>query len=430
MATPSSTTSRRDFLVTSTTAAVAATTLMTGGVFAAGNDTLKIGLIGCGGRGTGAAKNALLADPNVTLTAMGDAFADRIQESLGALKRGKLVNRVTVTPETSFVGFDAYQKVLDSGVDVVLLCTPPHFRPQHLRAAVEAKKHIFCEKPLAVDSTGIRSAIESAQLAKKAGINLMSGFCYRHDYAKRETIKRIHDGEIGDVLGMQVNYNTGPIWYRKVDKPFNSMTYQLRNWYYFTWLSGDHIVEQHVHNMDKISWVLQGQMPVACTGVGGRAARTASIYGNIYDHHAVTFEYANGMRVVSVCRQMDVPYNDVSDHVIGSKGNAELMSHTLSVGGKKKWKYEGEAPDMYQVEHNELFAAIRAGKIINDGESATRSTLMAIMGRMANYTGAKVSWDFALNESKENLTPPKYDWETEIPEALARIAVPGVTKLV
>jgi myo-inositol 2-dehydrogenase/D-chiro-inositol 1-dehydrogenase len=370
------TSSRRDFLASSTTAAVAATSLLTGGVFAAGSDTLKVGLIGCGGRGTGAAKNALLADPNVKLTAMGDAFSDRLQESLTTLKRGKWADRVVVTPETSFVGFDAYQKVLDSGVDVVLLCTPPHFRPLHLRAAVEAKKHIFCEKPLAVDCVGIRSAIESAQLAKKLGISLMSGFCYRYDYAKRETIKRIHDGAIGDVLGMHINYNTGPIWYKKVEHPFNSMEYQMRNWYYFTWLSGDHIVEQHVHNMDKASWVLHGQMPIACTGVGGRAARTAEIYG------------------------------------------------------KKIWKFEGEAPDMYQTEHNELFAALRAGKIINDGESAAHSTMMAIMGRMANYTGEKVTWDFVMNKSRESLMPPKYDWGVEIPKALSTIAVPGQTKLI
>jgi predicted dehydrogenase len=424
------TSSRRDFLASSTTAAVAATSLLTGGVFAAGSDTLKVGLIGCGGRGTGAAKNALLADPNVKLTAMGDAFSDRLQESLTTLKRGKWADRVVVTPETSFVGFDAYQKVLDSGVDVVLLCTPPHFRPLHLRAAVEAKKHIFCEKPLAVDCVGIRSAIESAQLAKKLGISLMSGFCYRYDYAKRETIKRIHDGAIGDVLGMHINYNTGPIWYKKVEHPFNSMEYQMRNWYYFTWLSGDHIVEQHVHNMDKASWVLHGQMPIACTGVGGRAARTAEIYGNIYDHHAVTFEYANGLRVVSVCRQMDVNHHDVSDHVTGSKGYGELMSHSFSVGGKKIWKFEGEAPDMYQTEHNELFAALRAGKIINDGESAAHSTMMAIMGRMANYTGEKVTWDFVMNKSRESLMPPKYDWGVEIPKALSTIAVPGQTKLI
>jgi predicted dehydrogenase len=416
-------TSRRDFLVGSTLAA-AATTLSSGGVFAKGNDKLKIGLVGCGGRGTGAAINALQADNNVTLFALADAFKDRLDDSLAGLrKKPNLKDKISVTPETSFVGFDAYKKLIEV-CDVVLLCTPPAFRPVHLKAAVDAGKHIFCEKPLAVDATGIRSVIATAQEAKKKGINLVSGFCYRYDYAKRETIKRIHDGAIGDINALQITYNTGKLWDRSIDAPISTMEFQMRNWYYFTWLSGDHIVEQHVHNYDKAAWVLKGELPTFATGTGGRQVRIEPKFGNIYDHFGIIFEFKDGKRMYSFCRQQPGCTSEVSDHILGSKGRAELMSH--SIKGETNWTYQGEAKDMYQVEHDELFAAIRSGKTINDGVEAAYSTMMAIMGRMAAYSGKRISWDQAFN-SKEDLVPANLVWGNL---DVAPIATPGVTKLV
>ncbi|HEY8505087.1 MAG TPA: Gfo/Idh/MocA family oxidoreductase, partial [Gemmataceae bacterium] len=271
---PTPAASRRDFLKTSaaTLAAGALALERTGGVYAAGGDTLRVGLIGCGGRGSGAAENALKADPNVKLVAMADAFMDRLEASLNSLK--KLGEKVDVPPERRFAGFDAYKQLLDCGVDVVILATPPHFRPLHMKAAVEAGKHVFAEKPMAVDAPGVRSVLQTAQEAKKKNLCLVSGFCFRYEPAKRETVKRLHDGAIGEVLAIHANYNTGPIWHRPCDAPFDSMEYQMRNWYYFTWLSGDFNVEQHIHNLDKAAWVLKWEWPIAAVGLGGRQVRT------------------------------------------------------------------------------------------------------------------------------------------------------------
>jgi myo-inositol 2-dehydrogenase / D-chiro-inositol 1-dehydrogenase len=418
------TTSRRDFLLTSG-AALAASSLAAGGIFATGSDTLKVGLIGCGGRGTGAAKNALKADPAARLTAVADAFDDRLKEHLAILQKDKeIAGQVAVTPETCFVGFDAYKKVLNAGVDVVLLCTPPGFRPLHLKAAIEAGKHVFCEKPVAVDAPGVRSVIETSKLAKSKNVSLMSGFCYRHDHAKIETIDRIHSGAIGEVVAIQSNYLTNPIWHRKSESPYGDMEYQMRNWYYFTWLSGDFIVEQHIHSLDKAAWVLGGAYPIAAVGLGGRQQRVEPKFGNIWDHFSVMFEYEGGQRVYSNCRQMSGCVGDVSDHVMGTKGSAELMSHTIRA--EKPWSYSGEAPNMYDQEHIDLFRAIRSGKPFNDGEAAAHSTLMGIMGRMSAYTGKKITWQQALS-SKEDLTPKAYEWGAN---PVASVAVPGVTKFV
>jgi predicted dehydrogenase len=417
---------RRGFLKTTAAAAAGALTgaAVLGRAHAAGGDTLKVGLVGCGGRGTGAASQALRADGNVKLIAMGDAFADRLEDSLATLKDDRAIaDKLDVATDRRFVGFDAYKQVIDSGVDVVLLATPPHFRPIHLRYAIEKGKHVFCEKPMAVDGPGVRSILESAALAKKKNVNLMSGFCYRYDLAKRETIKRIHDGAIGDLLALHVSYNTGPIWHHGREKSWSDMEWQVRNWYYFVWLSGDHIVEQHVHNLDKARWALADATPIAAVGAGGRTQRTDAKYGNIFDHHSVVFEFPNDVKVFSFCRQWDKCAPDVSDHLIGTKGSCQLMKHSIT--GSEKWKYTGAAPVMYQQEHDELFAAIRAGRVINDGEFMAHSTLMAIMGRLATYTGQRVTWEQALN-SKEDLSPAKYEWG---PLAVAPVPVPGKTVL-
>lgn len=428
MSTPSSLANRRGFLKSSafSTAATLAAAAATP-VHAAGGDQLRIGLIGCGGRGRGAADNALKADRNVKLVALGDAFPDKIDGAVAELKRSlgeKLfAEKVDVPPERRFTGFDAYKHVIDTS-DVVLLCTPPGFRPTHLRAAVEAGKHIFCEKPMAVDGPGIRSVIQSAEAAKQKKLCLVSGFCFRYDLPKRETVRRIHDGAIGDVVAIHCNYNTNPIWHVERTPSMTDMEWQMRNWYYFTWLSGDHNVEQHIHNLDKAAWVMRDIYPVSAVGLGGRQVRIDPKFGHIFDHHAVVYEYANGTKLFSFCRQMKNCFNDVSDHLMGTRGSCQLMQHAID--GPHKWQYRGSAPNMYQQEHDELFAGIRAGAALNDGGFMAFSTLMGIMGRMATYTGQKVTWQQALN-SKEDLTPPQLEMSASLP--VPPVARPGFTKL-
>ena len=418
--------SRRDFLKQSGAAAAVGTLAGTWGVarsaHAGGDDVLKVGLIGCGNRGTGAAKNALLADKNVKLTAMGDTFADRIADSLSSLKKEVPENKIDVADERCFVGFDAYQKVLASGVDVVLLCSPPHFRPAHFKAAVDAGKHIFAEKPVAVDAPGVRSVLASAEEARKKGLSVVSGLCWRYHQPKREVMARIHDGAIGDVVAVQCNYNTGGLWVKPRKPGWSDMEWQIRNWLYFTWLSGDHNVEQHIHSLDKAAWVMKDEPPVKATGLGGRQVRVQSEYGNIFDHHAVVYEYANGVRLFAYCRQQDHCSMDVNDYILGTKGKVDVMAHTIT--GENNWRHRGPNPNMYQVEHDELFASIRSGKPIDNSLYMARSTMLAIMGRMATYTGQTITWDQALN-SQEDLTPPTYGW-TSLP--VASVALPGVTK--
>jgi len=422
----SATSSRRTFLASSA-AAVAASSAVLPGAYAAGSDLLRVGLVGCGGRGTGAAKQALRADPNVKLVAMCDAFMDRLEGSLSELKNIKdIASKIDVPAERRFDGFDGYQKLLGSGVDVVLLCTPPGFRPIHLRAAIEAGKHVFCEKPVAVDATGARSVIATARLAKERNLSICSGFCYRYDLGKRETVKRIHDGMIGDVVAMHITYLTSPLWHRGSSPQWTPMEYQMRNWYYFTWLSGDFIVEQHCHNFDKASWVLKGEMPIACTGVGGRQVRTDPKFGHIFDHFSVAFEYKDGKKLFSTCRQMGGCPGDVNDHVMGTKGSAQLMKHTVTPTGGPGWELGDEHyKDMYQVEHDELFAGIRSGKLINDGESAAYSTMTALMAREAAYSGKRLTWK-QMMESKQNLGPAKYEMAAAPP--VFNTPMPGIYK--
>ena len=417
---------RRTFLQTS--AAAATVSALSPGAFAAGGDTLRVGLVGCGGRGTGAAKNALLADPNVKLVAMCDAFMDRLESSLTELKNIKAIaGKIEVAPDHCFDGFDGFQKLLDCGVDVVLLCTPPGFRPQHLKAAIEAGKHVFCEKPVAVDAAGVRSVIETAKRAKEKNVSLCSGFCFRYDHGKRETVKRIHGGMIGDVSAMQITYLTSPLWHRGSDPKWSEMEYQMRNWYYYTWLSGDFIVEQHCHNFDKAAWVLEGETPVSAIGQGGRQLRTDPKYGHIYDHFAVTLEYKNGLKVFSSCRQMAGCTGDINDHVVGTKGSAQLMRHAITTHAGPGWELgDDTAKDMYQVEHDELFAGIRGGKPVNDGESAANSTMMAVLAREAAYTGKRLMWK-DLFASKQDLSPKQYAWG---PNPVPGVPMPGVYKIV
>jgi predicted dehydrogenase len=421
----SMTPSRRDFL---RTAAIAGTLAAAPHVHAAGSDLLRVGLIGCGNRGTGAATQALKADKNVQLVAMGDAFEDRLQDSLATLMKDKgAASKVSVKPEYCFVGFDAYKQVIAAS-DVVLLCTPPHFRPLHLKAAVEAGKHIFAEKPVAVDAPGVRSVLATCELARKKNLSIVSGLCLRYDDGFKETVKRLHDGAVGDILALQANDYRGPIWVKPRQSDWTDMLWQMRNWYYFTWLCGDFNVEQHVHFLDVCTWVMKNEYPVHAVGLGGRQVRTGPEYGHIYDHFSVVYEYANGARLFSNCRQQRGCKNDISAHIVGSKGRAEFSDRRkgLSIhAAGSPWLYDWPSNDMYQTEHDELFASIRNGKLINNGEYMAKSTLLAIMGRMAAYTGQQISWEMAMN-SKEDLTPPRYDWNIEL--AVPPVAMPGVTK--
>lgn len=395
--------SRRTFLQTSAAAAVAGGVLLNASpVHAAGTDVLKVGLVGCGGRGSKAAVESLRADKNTKLTALCDVFEDRLTASLTELQ-GEFGDRVDVPKERQFTGFDGYKQLIDSGVDVVLLCSTPGFRPQHVAYAVEKGKHIFMEKPHAVDATGVRSVLESVKKAKEKGLCMVGGFCWRYHFPKREAVKRIHDGLIGDVQVMHSTYLTGDLWYRGHEDR-SPVEYQLRNWYYYTWLSGDFYVEQHIHNIDKINWVMNGEMPIAAHGMGGRQTRTEKKYGNIWDHFTVVFEYAGGRRVITQCRQVPKLFNSVHDHIYGTKGSGELMDHSLTPYGGAKWQAKGKGNDMYQQEHNELYAAIRAGKPINDGESSALSTLMGILGREASYSSQRITWEQIMN-SRQDLMP-------------------------
>jgi predicted dehydrogenase len=421
------TTTRRDFLKT---AAITGALATVPHVHATGGDTIRVGLIGCGQRGTGAASQALRADKNVQLVAMGDAFEDRLHESLTTLQKDKEVaSKVAVNPDHCFVGFDAYKQVI-AAADVVLLTTPPHFRPIHLKAAIEAGKHVFAEKPVAVDAPGVRSVLETCKLAAKKNLSVVSGLCLRYDDGFKETVKRLHDGAVGDIVALQANDYRGPIWVKPRQSDWTDMVWQMRNWYYFTWLCGDFNVEQHVHFLDVCTWVMKNEYPVSAVGLGGRQVRTGPEYGHIYDHFSVVYEYANGTKLFSNCRQQARCKNDMSAHVLGAKGRAEFSDRrkglTIRTAGSP-WHYDWPSNDMYQTEHDELFASIRNGKPINNGEYMARSTLLAIMGRMAAYTGQQVTWEMAMN-SKEDLTPPNYDWNIEL--AVPPVAMPGVTKFV
>lgn len=431
---PPSATSRREFLkVSAGVAAGSAVGLaLSRSVHAAGSDVLRVGLIGCGGRGTGAAANALNADPHARLTALADVFPEKVEHTVKVLQ-GQYRDRVDVPPERRFTGFEAYQKLIASGVDVVLLAEPPHFRPRHLRAAVEAGKHVFCEKPVAVDAPGVRSVLETCQLAEKKGLSVVSGLCWRYHNGVRETMARVLDGAIGDLVGIQETYLTGFLWERPRQPQWTEMEFQMRNWYYFTWLSGDFNVEQHVHSLDKALWAMRDEPPARAWGLGGRQVRTDKKFGDIYDHHAVVYEYANGVRVWAYCRQQAGCYSDVSDILIGTQGRCNVLKHQIEdLSGKVVWKFRGAGGNMYDLEHQALFRAIRSGKPINNGVYMARSTMLAILGRMVDYTGKLLTWDEAIN-SKQVLAPSAYSFEADPPvlpgpDGSYPIAMPGQTK--
>jgi predicted dehydrogenase len=418
---------RRTF-IKGATATVAATSLSSSKILAGANSAneIRVGLIGCGGRGTGAAIEALNADPDAVLYAMGDLTADRLESSYQGLQEN-FGARVQAPSERRYHGFDAFQKVIEQ-VDVVLLATPPVFRPQHLRAAVDAGRHVFCEKPVAVDGKGVRSVLESAAIAKEKGLSLASGFCWRAAFGHRAIYQRIMQGAIGDVVGVHATYMAGQLWYKERQPGWSDLEYQLRNWVYYSQLSGDHVVEQAIHSVDKVMWAKGDEPPVSVMATGGRQTRTDKKYGNVFDHFSAVYDWADGSQATLQCRQMKGCHMENLDRVIGSKGIAYIdgWAGKFEIKGENEWAYSGPGNNMYQTEHDDLFASIRGGAGLNQGVEMANSTLAGIMIRMSAYTGKKVSWDQALN-SKQDLTPKQ--WEGG-PPVDAAVAVPGKTKLI
>ena len=419
--------SRRDFLKTSTVAAVGATIAANlnslPGAFAAGSDEIRVGLIGCGGRGTGAAMNVLASAQGVKLVAMGDAFKDRLNESRKTLTTKVAADKLDLSDDRCFTGFDAYRKVLaTSSVNYIILATPPGFRPIHLKAAVEAGKNIFTEKPVAVDGSGIRSVLATYDAAKAKGLYIAAGTQRRHQTGYLETMKLIHDGQIGQIVAARCYWNQGGLWKKDREAGWSDLEWQLRNWLYFTWLSGDHIVEQHVHNIDVVNWAMKGH-PISALGFGGRQARTDAAYGHIFDHFAIDYEYENGAHLMSMSRQQDGTDKNVSEALTGTKGSSVTQaSQRYQIKGEKPWQFpRSKDNEPYQQEHTDLIGNIRAGKPINELQNVAHSTLTAIMGRMSAYTGKIVTWDQALN-STENLMPARLDWG---PMAVPPVAIPG-----
>lgn len=398
-----------------------------------GRETLKVGLVGCGGRGTGAAIQALRADKGAVLWAVADLLEDRIKGSLAGIEEelGEQAAGKIDVGDRKFLGFDAYKSLIASGVDVVLLCTVPAFRPAHLEEAVRAGKHVFCEKPMAVDAPGLARVRAAAREAKAKGLSLTSGFCWRYHDAMRATFGKIHEGALGDVLSVHTTYHTSTLSARPRKPEWSEMEFQLRNWWHFTWLSGDHIVEQACHSIDRLAWALNDAVPISCTALGGRAAREGETSGHVFDHFAVIYEYANGLRAHHTCRQIDHCPNDNRDYVYGTKGWSVVNGwappwEIKDLSGKTTWRYDGPVRDMYQNEHDHFFASIRAKSAVNDGEWMCNSVQMALMGRMAAYTGQTVTWDQCTN-SREDLSPAKLEFG---PMPQPPVAVPGKTKFI
>ncbi len=423
---------RRDFIKTTSTLAAAAA--MAPGVFAAGDDTLKVALIGCGGRGSGAASQALSTEGPLKLVAMADAFKDRLDSSYDELKK-QHADRVDVPEENKFVGFDAYQHAI-AMADVVILATPPGFRPPHFEEAVRQGKHIFMEKPVAVDAPGVRKVLAAAEQAKAKNLKVAVGLQRHHQAGYLETIQRLHDGAIGDVVAMRCYWNGNSPWVHERKKleeeagrPLTEMEYQMRNWYYFVWLCGDHINEQHIHNLDVINWVKQGH-PVRAWGMGGREVRKGIDNGEIFDHHAVEYEYADGTRCSSQCRQQPGCWDSVSEHVQGTKGLCDVSSYRIK--GEQEWRGKRDERDPYQQEHDDLFNAIRKDIPYNETAAyGAYSTMTAILGRMATYSGKEIKWDDAINSQIDTM-PKVLGWDADPPtkpDASGRypVAVPGVT---
>ena len=378
---------------------------------------LRVGLIGCGGRGTGAAEDCLRAAPNVRLLAMADVFQERIDSCRNYLA-GQNLPGYEVEDRYCFTGLDGYRRLLEAPLDLVLMATPPGFRPLHFEAAIEAGKHVFFEKPAAVDPAGVRRVIAAGEKAARKGLAVVAGTQFRHSGKFQETVRRIHDGQIGEIRAARCYYYTGELWFHERRPADTDMEYQVRNWYYFDWLCGDHIVEQHVHTLDACNWAL-GALPIRTTGLGGRTVRVGEKYGNIFDHFANDYEYPGGVLLASYCRQWAGAEGQIGATIIGTKGTASPYEGKIT--GESPWRFEGDSPNPYVQEHKDLIESIRAGKPLNEARQVAESTLTAIMGREAAYSGKAVSWG-EIAKSDLDLSPPKYEFG---PLAVRPVPVPG-----
>jgi predicted dehydrogenase len=452
---PGSGMSRRDF-VRSTAAVVGGAAALRNplkaSAFFTSDEVIRVGLVGCGGRGTGAAAQALTAHPSVRLVAMADAFADRIEEchrnltdpaatDYTGFDTASIRDRVDVPPERRFTGFDAYEKVIPLA-DVVILTTPPGFRPIHFEAAVRAGKHVFMEKPVATDAPGIRRVLAAAEEAKAKKLNVVVGLQRRYDVQYRDWVERLHAGMIGDIILSRVYWDSAGVWVhdratleQEAGRKLTEMEYQMRNWYYFNWLCGDHICEQHIHNLDVGNWVKQGY-PVRAQGKGGRQVRTGIDHGQIFDHFVIEYEYADGSRMVSSCRHQEGCWSAVTEGFHGTNGTAPAPGRILSASGHTLFQHRGkDDPNPYQVEHDELFDAIVNGEYrFSDAENGAYATMTAIMGRMAAYSGQMVEWEKAL-ASEVDIMPARYAWDADppvMPDENGRypIPMPGLSQVI
>jgi predicted dehydrogenase len=374
------------------------------------------------------------AGADVRLVAMADLFTDRVQGARRRLQEVK-PNQVEVDEDRMFVGFDAYQKVIDCA-DVVLIAAASHFHPMHLKAAIDAGKHVFCEKPHALDVPGLKLVKSACERAEQKGLSVVSGLCWRYDLGVRETMKRVHDGAIGEIVAIQEQYLTTPYIVRERQADWSEMEYQYQNWYHFNWLSGDQTAQQLIHSIDKASWALGDVPPVKAWGNGGRQVCTEPKYGDQFDHHSVVYEYADGVRVFGYCRDILGCHNETTDTILGAKGRAFMpMPNRCRIEGENPWRFRESAPkSMYDVEHEELFASIRNSKPINNGSYMFTSTMLAILAQMVCYTGQEITWEQAL-QSTHSFSLSEYSFSAEPPvkpraDGTYPTAIPGVTKFV
>jgi predicted dehydrogenase len=420
---------RRDFLrqasvATAATvgASIASRFAVLPGAYAAGSDEIRVGLIGCGGRGTGAAMNCLNAAEGVKLVAMADAFQDRL-DSARKLLGEKAADKIDVKDDHTFVGLDAYQKLLATDVNYVILATPPGFRPIHIKAAVDAGKYVFGEKPVCVDSAGARTCFETYETIKSKKLGMVAGTQYRHFVPYIESMKRVHDGTIGKLVQGRCYYNTSGLWSKERQPQWSDLEFQMRNWLYYTWLSGDHIVEQAIHNVDTLVWAFNAH-PIRATGMGGRQVRTDAIYGHIYDHFAIDYEFPDGAHCLMMCRQQDGCDKKVANEFVGTKGTAFVLPQYF-VEGEQPWRLETsvstDLANAYVQEHTDFINSIRAGTPLNELQQVTESSLTAVLGREAAYTGKSLTWEDMLT-SPQSLMPAKLEWG---PMALPPIPMPG-----
>ena len=433
-------TNRRSFVKQSSLIAgglIAAPLISNAGYFNLVDDTIKVALVGCGGRGTGAATQALMTKQNVKLVAMADAFRDRLDDSYKILTSddndgGNVKAKVNVPDANKFVGFDGYTKAI-ALADVVILTTPPGFRPIHFAEAIRQGKHVFMEKPVATDPAGIKKVLETAQIAKQKKLNVVVGLQRHYQNSYRELYKRVQDGMIGEITSGQVWWNNDGVWVNPRKDGQTEMEYQMRNWYYFNWLCGDHINEQHIHNIDVMNW-FKGGYPVKAQGMGGRQVRTGKEFGEIYDHHYVEYTYADGTILNSQCRHIKGTYAKVDEMIVGTKGTVFCQDAKISSKGKSLYQYDkAQENDPYQSEHDELFASIAKGEYkFADADNGAKATMTAVMGRMATYSGQVLEWDKAIN-SGISIMPTQFAWDAKpptLPDAngFYAIATPGVTK--